>query len=112
MQSRLLQARIEMSIRDVHMRGRSSRIIRSTTPLDPPPESNDVLYLDPGTYNHCQIAHLFSHIMGAMTCPGCGFGGIGKASLDWEDLLWILLLHYPRRCHRCRLKFRDWFWRV
>jgi hypothetical protein len=53
-----------------------------------------------------------THIIGATTCPSCGFGGIGKASLDWEDLLWILLLHFPRRCRRCRLRFRDWFWRA
>src|SRR2546426_12694058 len=23
-----------------------------------------------------------------MTCPQCGFGGIGQASLDWADLPW------------------------
>ncbi len=50
--------------------------------------------------------------LASMTCPGCRFGGTGRASLDWEDLPWILLLRLPRRCHRCRLRFRDWFWKV
>src|SRR5882762_7459161 len=35
-----------------------------------------------------------------MTCPSCGIGGIGKASLDWADLPWMLFLHAPFRCHR------------
>src|SRR5207249_11592782 len=39
-----------------------------------------------------------------MTCPQCGFGGIGRASLDWANLPWILLLQYPFRCDRVYAK--------
>src|SRR5213594_1904686 len=39
-----------------------------------------------------------------MTCPQCGFGGIGRASLDWANLPWILLLQFPFRCERVYAK--------
>jgi hypothetical protein len=51
-------------------------------------------------------------LLSDVTCPHCGFGGIGQASLDWQDLIWLLLLRVPFRCHRCRLTFRDWAWKV
>jgi len=48
-----------------------------------------------------------------LDCPGAVLtSGIGKAGLDWSDLPWMLLFQVPFRCHRCRLKFRDWFWKV
>src|SRR5437870_1810902 len=39
-----------------------------------------------------------------MTCPQCGFGGIGRASLDWANLPWILLLQLPFSCERTYAK--------
>jgi hypothetical protein len=47
-----------------------------------------------------------------MKCPQCGFEAISQASLDWSDLPWIFLLKCPFRCQRCRLRFRDWFWKA